>query len=509
MRALISVYEKEGITEFAKFLVSQGYQVFSTGGTLKFLDEEGVLVENISDITGFPEILDGRVKTLHPKVYAGILSISGNEDHEKELRNLHIEKFDLVVNNLYPFEKIADDKNSKLEYVLENIDIGGPSMIRAAAKNFSDVIVVVDNNDYSLITDLILSKSMSYDKRKYLAYKAFDYVSKYDNAIAKYFQKLSRKSTDSNSFPDQIKLNLMKVRDLRYGENPHQKGALYKEEKESGIISDVQLNGPEMSYCNYIDAEAAIKSVNAFKKHSVSIIKHANPCGLAFHEDQSQAFNNAIAGDPVSAFGGIVGFNSEVEEDTAILIRKFFFEVIVAPGYTKKSLTILKQKKKLRILKSISNDQENLILRSLSGNFLIQQQDSLKENWDHFNIVTEKDPSEVEIEDLKFANKVCSFVKSNAIVLVKNNHVIGIGAGQPNRLNSVKIACDLAGKNSQGSVLASDAFFPFADGLEIAIKFGVKSVIQPGGSIRDNEIISEANKAGISMIMTGRRHFLH
>ena len=509
MRALISVYEKKGISEFARFLVSQGYQIFSTGGTLKFLDEDGVLVENISKITDFPEILDGRVKTLHPKVYAGILSIKSNEDHEKQLKDLNIEKFDLIVNNLYPFEKISKDKNSKLEDVLENIDIGGPSMIRAAAKNFSDVIVVVDNNDYSLVTDLILNKSMSYDQRKILAYKAFDYVSKYDYSIAKFFRKLSGKNTDLNLFPDEIQFNLTKIKDLRYGENPHQKGALYKEEKESGIISEDQLNGSEMSYCNYIDAEAAVKSVSAFNEHAVSIIKHANPCGLAFHENQDQAFNNAIAGDPVSAFGGIVGFNSEVEEDTAMLIQKNFFEVIVAPSYSKKSLKILKQKKKLRILRSIPNNEENLVFRSLSGDFLIQQQDSFQENWDDYNIVTEKKPSGDEIEDLKFANKVCSLVKSNAIVLVKDHHVIGIGAGQPNRLNSVKIACDLAGNSSQGAVLASDAFFPFADGLEVAIKSGIKAVIQPGGSIRDNEVISEANKAGISMVMTGRRHFLH
>ena len=264
-----------------------------------------------------------------------------------------------------------------------------------------------------------------------------------------------------------------------------------------------------MSYCNFIDAEAASKSVGMFEKHAVSIVKHANPCGLSYHQNQAQAFLNALSGDPVSAFGGIVGFNSEVEEETAILVQKFFFELIIAPGYSEKSLEILKKKKKLRILKSVSINKKELIIKSLSGDFLVQHQDAVIEEWDDYKIVTKNKPSDIEISDLKFANKVCSLIKSNAIVLVKNNSIIGIGAGQPNRLSSVKIECEVAGSDSNGSVLASDAFFPFADGLKIAIESGIKSVIQPGGSIRDDDVISEADKAGISMVITGKRHFLH
>ncbi|MDP7194493.1 MAG: bifunctional phosphoribosylaminoimidazolecarboxamide formyltransferase/IMP cyclohydrolase [Dehalococcoidia bacterium] len=511
MRALISVYDKKGISEFAKFLISQGFKIISTGGTLDYLKKQGLFAENISDSTGFPEILDGRVKTLHPKIYAGILSIGNNKSHLEELQDLNIEKFDLVVNNLYPFEEIANDKNSELQDVLENIDIGGPSMIRAAAKNFNDVIVVTDKDDYSFVSELILNNLMSFEQRKKLAYKAFNYVLKYDLSISEYFRKLSNTNNDLNLMPQEIQINLKKVKDLRYGENPHQKGGLYRPNTNNseGFISDEQLNGEEMSYCNFIDAEAASKSVGMFEKHAVSIVKHANPCGLSYHQNQAQAFLNALSGDPVSAFGGIVGFNSEVEEETAILVQKFFFELIIAPGYSEKSLEILKKKKKLRILKSVSINKKELIIKSLSGDFLVQHQDAVIEEWDDYKIVTKNKPSDIEISDLKFANKVCSLIKSNAIVLVKNNSIIGIGAGQPNRLSSVKIACEVAGSDSNGSVLASDAFFPFADGLKIAIESGIKSVIQPGGSIRDDDVISEADKAGISMVITGKRHFLH
>ena len=508
MRVLVSVFEKSGITEFLSELQkSTNCEIISTGGTYDHLISAGIKVENISSYTNFPEILDGRVKSLHPKIYGGILFNRNIKKHKSEIKNLGIEPIDMVVCNLYPFEEVISRKEFSNEEAIENIDIGGPAMIRAAAKNYENVIVSVDQSSYELILNAVVNNSLTIQERAKLAHKAFEHVSNYDNKITKYFEykKEDTKLKQSND----INLNLKYVKNLRYGENPHQSAAIYKSyDSQYGIVGAEQLNGKEMSYSNYIDADSAYIAVSNFEKHCVSIVKHTNTCGLAIRENQLDAFKSALEGDPISAFGGIVGFNSKVSLETAKLLNKTFFEIIIAPEYDLIALEELKKKKSLRVLKIRPEKFNKYLIRSISGGFIKQTNNLIEDNY-NLSVVTHSHPSSQEFEDLKFAWKACSFIKSNSIVLVKNKKLLGMGAGQPNRLMSVKIAGEIAGKSASGSVLASDAFFPFPDALEQGVKLGVKAVIQPGGSVNDKKIIDIANEFNISMIFTSQRRFLH
>lgn len=508
MRVFVSVFDKSGIIDFLSELkLLTNCEIISTGGTYNHLSSSGIEVENISSYTKFPEILDGRVKSLHPKIYGGILFNRNNEKHRLEVESLDIKPIDIVVCNLYPFDNVILKKEFSHQEALENIDIGGPSMIRAAAKNYQNVIVSVNKDSYKPILDSIKNNDLDSQFRASLAYKAFKYISGYDENITSYFKNIEDniESKDSNN----LKLNLKYKNNLRYGENPHQSGAIYKfSDNDNGIVNAEQLNGKEMSFSNYIDADAAFMAVNNFKKHCVSIVKHTNTCGLAIRDNQLDSYKAALEGDPVSAFGGIIGFNSKVSFETAKLTNKMFFEIIIAPDYDTKALEELKKKKSLRVLKVKPDKLKKDLIRSISGGLITQSNNLTEDNFE-LSVVTSKKPSDKEYEDLKFAWQACSLIKSNAIVLVKNNKLVGMGAGQPNRLMSVKIAGDIAGKNSDGSVLASDAFFPFPDALEEAIKLGVKAVIQPGGSINDQQVINSADINNISMIFTKQRRFLH
>lgn len=514
MKALLSTYDKTGLTEFARSLQENGVNMVSTGGTAVELSEAGFLVQQVSEMTGFPEILDGRVKTLHPKIHGGILARRNLTRHTEQLANHGMEPIDLVVVNLYPFIETVTGIGVTLEEALEKIDIGGPTMIRAAAKNFPDVVVVVDPSDYNWVSERLSAhvtgnvgaSFLTLKERKNLARKAFQHVALYDTAITQYF------SDGDILFPPETTLGYRKLYDLRYGENPHQEASLYADPlSEGGIVRAKQLHGVELSFTNILDGEAAWKVVSEFTSPAVTIIKHTNPCGLAVHTDQVTAYRSAFGGDSVSAYGGVVGFNRSVTVATAEAMRGVLFDMIVAPGYEIEALAILKKRKRTRLLQLSSADGpvEDIDVRKVSGGALIQTVDLLEENSALWDVVTKRKPTEVELKDLVFAWKAAKLIKSNAIVLAKDSMLVGMGAGQPNRVTSVHLAFRIAGSKAKGSVLASDAFFPFDDSVKQAAKGGVSAIVQPGGSIRDGEVVAAANELNMAMVFTGTRHFKH
>jgi len=514
MRAIISVSDKVGVTDFARGLSQLGFDIFSTGGTKKALAEAGVPVRGVSEITGFPEILDGRVKTLHPVVHGGILARRDLPTHMEELARNNIETIDLVAVNLYPFVQTVSREGVTLEEALENIDIGGPTMIRAAAKNFPGVIVLVDPADYQLVLEKLQKGELDLAERKRLAQKAFQHVAVYDTAISQYLRQ------DAKELPDVLTIAMNKRFGLRYGENPHQQAAFYAEQsvagkRNTGITWANQLWGKELSFNNILDADAAWGAVTDFAAPTVAVIKHTNPCGLASHEDIAEAYNRAFSGDPVAAFGGIVAANRPLTAAMAEAMRSVFYEIVIAPEYQPEALELLKKKKDLRILVAElppgygQDGTGYLDIRRVKGGFLVQDSDSLPEGKVDLKTVTRREPTPEEVQDLLFAWRAVKHVKSNAIVLVKEKTLAGMGAGQPSRIVSARIAMEKAGEKTKGSVLASDAMFPFPDVVEAAAGGGVTAVIQPGGSIRDEDSIKAADKYNIAMVFTGVRHFRH
>ena len=514
MRAIISVSDKAGVTDFAKGLSQLGFEVFSTGGTKKALGEAGVPVKSISEITGFPEILDGRVKTLHPMVYGGLLARRDLSAHMAELAKNKIEPIDLVAVNLYPFVQTVAKEGVTLDEALENIDIGGPTMIRAAAKNFPSVIVIVDPADYEPVLEKLKQGDLPQVERKRLAQKAFQHVAVYDTAISQYLRQ------DMEGLPDEMTVALKKRYGLRYGENPHQTAAFYAEPvvgggRDTGITRAKQLWGKELSFNNILDADAAWGAATDYAAPTVAVIKHTNPCGLASHEDIAEAYRRAFSGDEVAAFGGIVAANRTVTLAMAEAMRPVFYEIVIAPGYELEALELLKKKQNLRILAAelpptygVSHEGY-LDFRRVKGGFLVQSSDSLAEDSVSLKTVTKRAPTESEVKDLLFAWRAVKHVKSNAIVLAKDRTLVGMGAGQPSRIVSAQIAKEKAGEKTVGSVLASDAMFPFPDVVEAAAAGGVTAIIQPGGSIRDEDSIKAADKHNIAMVFTGVRHFRH
>jgi phosphoribosylaminoimidazolecarboxamide formyltransferase / IMP cyclohydrolase len=514
MRAIISVSDKTGVAEFAGGLIKLGYEIFSTGGTKKALAEAKVPVKGVSDITGFPEILDGRVKTLHPMVHGGILARRDLPAHMKELKKHNIQPIDLVAINLYPFVQTVSKEGVTLQDALENIDIGGPTMIRASAKNFPAVIVVVDPNDYPSILEKLAKGDLPQEERKRLAQKAFQHVAIYDTAISQYLRQ------GELGFPEEMTFAMKKRYGLRYGENPHQKASFYSElvvggKQNTGITWAKQLNGKELSFNNILDADAAWGVVTDFASPSVAIIKHTNPCGLSSRDDIAEAYRRAFSGDELAAYGGIVASNRPVTLAMAQAMKPVFYEISIAPEYEPEALTLLKTKKDMRILLAElppgygKNVPGYVDIRRVKGGFLVQESDSLPEHQVDMKVVTKKKPTSREIEDLLFAWRAAKHVKSNAIMLAKDKTVVGMGAGQPSRIISAQIAREKAGNKAKGSVLASDAMFPFPDVVEAAAEAGVTAIIQPGGSIRDEDSIKAADKYDIAMVFTGVRHFRH
>ena len=519
-RALISLSDKSNIEILLNIIKKYNIEVLSTGGTAKLLRENNIKVSDVSDYTGFPEMLDGRVKTLHPKIHGGLLGRVNINKHKEEMKQHGIEPINLVIVNLYPFsEAVKNDLN--FDECIENIDIGGPSMIRSAAKNHENVCVVTSPTDYEGLNKILEKNSgnTTHQDRKLYAAKAFSKTAFYDSLISEWFNKQL-----DVTWPETITISGELDNQLRYGENPHQKSAVYKKPdyKLNGVVKSNLLQGKPLSYNNLNDADAAYELIKEFKEPTIAIIKHANPCGVSSKSLLNEAWRSALRTDPQSAFGGIVSSNREITKDIAEEMHKIFLEVIIAPSFSKEALNILSKKKNLRLL--AFKDQNNLtntnyIIKDLSDGFLIQNRDNETMDENNLNIVTNKKPSTEETKDLIFAFKIAKHVKSNAIVYAKNNSTVGIGAGQMSRIDSSQIAAikskkasELAGLKTnmaQGSVLASDAFFPFADGLIAAAEAGVTSIIQPGGSIKDNEVIDAANKLGLSMIFSGIRHFRH
>lgn len=513
MRAIISVSDKTGVADFARELANLGFELFSTGGTRKFLQESGIAVKSISEMTGFPEILDGRVKTLHPAVHAGLLAKRNLKSHMQELADNNIQPIDLIAVNLYPFVQTVSREGVTLDTALENIDIGGPTMIRAAAKNFPDVTVIVDPADYSTVLQEMKDGKLDIAERRRLAQKAFQHVAAYDTAISQYLRQ------GLDTFPEEMTIALKKRYNLRYGENPHQQAAFYAEQnvirQDTGITWARVLWGKELSFNNILDADAAWNTVTDFSELTVGIVKHTNTCGLASHNDIVEAYKRAFSGDPVSAFGGIVACNRTVTLAMAQAMREVFYEIIIAPGYDDDALELLMKKKNLRILlPEMPPDYGKkplgyLDYRRVKGGMLVQTSDSLAEGDVQLKTVTRRAPTEAELQDLLFAWRAVKHIKSNAIVLARDKTMLGMGSGQPNRVFSVDIAVKKAGANARGSVMASDAMFPFPDSVEQAAAAGVSAIIHPGGSIRDNESIEAADRYNIAMVFTGTRHFLH
>ena len=500
-RCLISVSDKNGVIEIAKFLSDNGVEIVSTGGTKKTLEQQNIPVVNIQDFTGAPEILGGRVKTLHPKVHGALLGKLDDEMHLQQMQQNNIGSIDMLIVNLYPFEETVartDDDNE----IIENIDIGGPAMVRSAAKNFNDKVVVTSPSQYSALKEELQSSDFktSYEYRRGLAASAFKRIAQYDIAISSYF----------NNNDDILQIDAVKVKELRYGENSHQKASYYSN-SSSGIVNAKQLQGKELSYNNLNDADAAYNLVMEFKRPACAIIKHANPCGVAIADDSHQAFNEAFKVDSKSAFGGIVAINDNVTKELAEEISKIFFEVIIAKAYSAEALEVLSKKKNLRLLQADFVSDNEKQVKSISGGFLVQDQDKADLKLQDLKLVSEAQVDDQEKQELLLAMNICKHVKSNAITIVKDGRLVGVGAGQTSRVDSMQIACEKASNNKsvQGSYLASDAFFPFADNIEIAAKYGVKAIVAPGGSVRDQEVIDEVNKQGIALYFVETRHFKH
>ncbi|AZS13764.1 bifunctional phosphoribosylaminoimidazolecarboxamide formyltransferase/IMP cyclohydrolase [Paenibacillus lutimineralis] len=511
-RALVSVSDKTGIVDFCRELSQLGVEIISTGGTKSLLSKEGVPVIGISDVTGFPEILDGRVKTLHPTVHSGLLAIRDSAEHQAQMKELGLDYIDLVVVNLYPFQETIAKPGVAYEEAIENIDIGGPTMLRSAAKNHAFVSVVVDANDYSQVLDEIRDGGdTTLETRKQLAAKVFRHTAAYDALISDY---LSNKLGEP--LPERLTVTYEKIQDLRYGENPHQKAAFYRKPLAAvdSLTNAEQLHGKELSYNNINDANAALQIVKEFTEPAVVAVKHMNPCGVGIGESIYEAYRKAYDADPVSIFGGIVAANRIIDEDTANLLKDIFLEIVLAPGFTDEALALLTQKKNIRLLKisglELAADRKSqYVVTSIDGGMIVQESDIHSLTEADLQVVTDRKPTEEELKQLLFGWKVVKHVKSNAIVLAKDDMTVGVGAGQMNRVGSARIAIEQAGEKSKGSVLASDAFFPLGDTLEEAAKAGITAVIQPGGSIRDEESIKVANEYGIAMVFTGVRHFKH
>jgi len=513
-RALISVSDKTGILELSKALIAADVEILSTGGTAKLLTENNLPVTEVSEHTGFPEMMDGRVKTLHPKIHGGILGRRGIDDEVMKLNG--IDPIDLVVVNLYPFEATIAKDDCSLDDAIENIDIGGPTMVRATAKNHAYVSIVVNPDDYDRVITEIKAGGISKATRFDLAVKAFEHTSNYDGAIANYLGKINNDGSQSN-FPRTINMQFDKVQEMRYGENPHQQAAFYKEATpaEVSVAGATQIQGKELSYNNVADTDAALECVKSFDEPACVIVKHANPCGVAIANNAMNAYDSAYKTDPTSAFGGIIAFNRPLEEDVAAeIIKRQFVEVIIAPSVNDAAKSVLSEKKNVRVLECGQWDKPvpGLDYKRINGGLLVQDRDLGMVGIDDLQVVTEKKPTDDELRDLLFAWKVAKFVKSNAIVYVKNQMTIGVGAGQMSRVYSAKIAGIKAADENlvvKGSVMSSDAFFPFRDGIDAAHEAGITAVIQPGGSMRDDEVIAAANEHGMAMVFTSMRHFRH
>ncbi|AUJ25300.1 bifunctional phosphoribosylaminoimidazolecarboxamide formyltransferase/IMP cyclohydrolase [Virgibacillus dokdonensis] len=507
-RALISVYDKEGITSFANELVQAGYEIISTGGTLHTLQAAHIPATAVEDITAFPEILDGRVKTLHPNIHGGLLAKRGNKAHLKELEVNAITPIDLVVVNLYPFKETVTNEAASHGEIIENIDIGGPSMLRAAAKSYQAVTVVVDPTDYESVLQALQTGEVTLEQRQQLAAKVFQHTAAYDALIASYFTE-----STGEAFPDHYTITYEKVQTLRYGENPHQAAAFYKQPvtKQQGLATSEQLHGKELSYNNIQDANAALEILAEYNAPTAVAVKHMNPCGIGTADTLAKAFAHAYAADPVSIFGGIVACNQIVDKETALQLSDIFLEIVIAPGFTEEALRILTEKKNIRLMKlprQVNKVIENKYT-SVVGGMLIQTKDEEQITASDVTVATKREPTEKEKEQLLFAWKAVKHVKSNAIVLAKENRTVGIGAGQMNRVGAANIAIEQAKEHAVGAVMASDAFFPMPDTVEAAAKAGITAIIQPGGSKRDQDSIDVCNQYGIAMIFTGIRHFKH
>jgi phosphoribosylaminoimidazolecarboxamide formyltransferase/IMP cyclohydrolase len=511
-RAMISVSDKRGVIEFARGLADLGIEIISTGGTMKLLKEAGIPVIYISEVTGFPEVMDGRVKTLHPKIHGGILALRDNPKHVQHMKENEIAPIDLVVVNLYPFRETIAKPGVSFAEAIENIDIGGPTMVRAAAKNYPHVAIVVSPDQYeSVLQQIRATGEVSAENRLQLARAAFKHTSEYDTAIHQYLQ---RQLDGASEFPQTLQLQLEKAQDLRYGENPHQQAAFYRQAEASypSVATATQLQGKELSFNNIIDLNAALELVREFSSPAAVIIKHTNPCGTACGQTLSEAYAKAYEADPVSAFGGIIGLNRMVDRETAQAVSTLFAEAVIAPGFCPEALEILREKKNLRLLATGETSLEPIAfmdIKRVAGGLLLQNSDSFDHGREEMKVAGKRAPSEEEWRDLLFAWKVVKHVKSNAIVLGKNGQTLGVGAGQMNRVGSAKIALEQAGEKARGAVLASDAFFPFRDTVDAAAKAGITAIIQPGGSVRDEETIQAADEHGIALIFTGVRHFKH
>ncbi len=503
-RALISVSNKAGVIEFAQGLEKLGYEIISTGGTYRTLQEAGVKVRQVAEITGFPEILDGRVKTLHPKIHGGILA-RRIPDHLQQIAANEIEPIDIVAVNLYPFRETIAKKDVTLEEAIENIDIGGPTMVRSAAKNHQDVIIIVKPEFYEpVLRELETNGNVDHKMRFKLALEAFSHTAAYDAMISSYFAKIA-----GEMFPDNMVLAGEKVYELRYGENPHQKACFYRTMTPGIGLADVkQLNGKELSYNNIIDTQAGWSLVKEFAETACVIIKHTNPCGTAVGNNLEEAYTKAFSADPVSAFGGIIAFNRQVDLATARKAAEPFMECMIAPGYDDDALECLQGKKNLRVLELPILPDAELQIKTVDGGFVVQESDQDNLDMNNLQVVTQNEPTLEDLKELAFAMKVAKHVKSNAIVVAKDGMTVGVGAGQMNRVGSAGIALQDKEK-CRGAVMASDAFFPFKDTVELAAAAGIKAIIQPGGSIRDQESIDECNQHGIAMVFTGIRHFKH
>lgn len=516
-RVLISVSDKKGLAALAKGLQALGAEIISTGGTARHLKESGIAVKEVSEYTGFPEILDGRVKTLHPKIHAGLLALREKPEHLEQLKSQDIGLIDMVVVNLYPFASVIQKKNVSSEEAVENIDIGGPSLLRSAAKNFKNVAVICNPSRYpEILKELennngLLSDSVLFQ----LALEAFEHTAEYDHTISQFLKKrLSGQGLIAmEGFPTEIELKFLKIQDLRYGENPHQKGAFYREFNESrGLAKIKQLHGKELSFNNILDLNAVLGFIKEFKEPAAVIVKHNNPTGIALEPTLARAYTAAWKCDPVSAFGGIIGLNHRVDAKTAELILKSgFMECIIAPGFEKKAFKLLGDKKNLRLVEIDFRGlkDSDIDFKKVLGGILLQDQDSRELKMEDLKFVTKKKPTPKQLKSLLFGWKIIKNIRSNAIVLVKETRSVGLGLGQTSRVESVRLAIGKAGKNARGSVMASDAFLPKVDNVQLAAKAGVLAIIQTGGSIVDPDVIKEADKAGIAMVMTGVRHFKH
>lgn len=517
MRALISVSDKTGIVELAKELTELGVEIISTGGTFKKLTEEGVKATEISELTGFPECLDGRVKTLHPAVHAGLLAMRNNPEHMKQLEKLNIKPIDLVIVNLYPFKATILKDGVTRDEAVENIDIGGPTMLRAAAKNYQDVAVVVDPADYkTVMRELKETGSVSLDTKFYLMQKVFMHTSNYDTMIAGYLKK----ERGDQSLPETLTMTFEKVQDMRYGENPHQAAAFYREigKKKGALVDAEQLNGKELSFNNINDTNGALELLKEFTEPTVVACKHGNPCGVGSADTLMEAWRKAYEADKVSIFGGIVVVNREVTGELAQEMKKIFLEVIVAPSYAPEALEILRTKKNVRVLRlsdiSVPQDPQAYDLKKVNGGLIVQTIDSKLLPEEDLQVMTKTAPTKEQMEDLLFAWKMVKYVKSNGIALAKGKQSVGIGPGQVNRVwaakQAMEHAAELIGPDAaKGAVMASDAFFPFDDCVEAAHEAGITAIIQPGGSVRDQDSIDKCNEYGIAMVFTGMRHFRH